>query len=73
MKYTYSTIKKKNGDAVRVRHWIENFRDEDTGEVISIKRSEPIKLNGQKLVWYPQSVINKMSKEQKKQFLKTAL
>lgn len=28
------------------RHWIEDFVDEDNGEVISIERSELLKVNG---------------------------
>jgi hypothetical protein len=27
-------------------HWNENFKDEDTGEVITIERSQPVRVDG---------------------------
>lgn len=32
-----------------VRHWHEDFRDEDSKDVVTIKRSEPYMLNGKRL------------------------
>lgn len=29
------------------RHWVEGFKDEDTGETIMIERSEPVRINGE--------------------------
>lgn len=68
MKYTYSTFVNKKG-TWRVRHWTQEFTDDSTGKKIKIKREEPIKLNGEKIIFYPQSVIDKMSPAQRKEVL----
>jgi hypothetical protein len=68
MKYTYATKVTKKG-TFRIRKWKEIFKDESTGETVEVDRSEPIKLNGEKLIWIPNSVIKKMSKEEKKRIL----
>lgn len=65
-RFTYSTEVNKRG-TWRIRHWVEYFTDESTGEKFPIKRSEPIKLNGQKVVWYPTSAIKRMTQKERKQ------
>ena len=65
MKYTYSTLKNKKG-IWRIRHWFDEFKDEDTGEVVKIAREEPIKLNGQKIRFYSDSEIQAMTPKEKR-------
>lgn len=52
-KYTYKTVKTKGGNVHRFRCWTENFKDEDTGQLIPIDRHRLIKVNGKKVVWMP--------------------
>ena len=65
MRYTYSSTTDKKGNVTRWRNWKEEFKDEDTGKSVTIPRKEPIKYNGEKLVWYSSSQLRKMSKQQR--------
>lgn len=47
MKAKYTT-EINNGIEFRIKHWIEYFEDESTGELIEIPRKRPIKRNGVK-------------------------
>ncbi len=62
--YTYKTVTDKNGNVERFRCWDENFKDEDSENVITIKRHQLIKLNGEKVVWFSNSELKQMSKKQ---------
>ncbi len=68
MEYTYSEVKSKKG-VVKYKHWTEEFKDESTGDSIFIERKKPIELNGEELVWYSNSEIAKMSKEEREKLL----
>ena len=48
-KFKYITEENKKGDLITYKCWDEDFKDEDTGEVITIARREMIKINGKKL------------------------
>lgn len=52
-KYTYKTTTTKAGNIHRFRCWVENFKDEDTGRLVPIKRSRLIKVNGRPVTWIP--------------------
>lgn len=65
MKFTYVTKKDERGNEIRYRCWYEIFKDEDTGEEVKIKRHEKIKVNGVKVVWYSDSQLRKMTKQQR--------
>lgn len=70
MEFTYSQKQTKKG-LVKYRHWKEEFKDESrpNEKGIIIDRSEPIELNGEPLVWYSNSEISKMSKEERDRLL----
>jgi hypothetical protein len=59
-KFTYKT-EVVNKEVIRYRCWVESFEDEGTDKIVTIKRRVPIKLNGQKLTWYPLSAIRRTS------------
>lgn len=61
MSYTYKTEIDKNGNLMRYRCWKEPFTDEDTGEVIWVKRRELMKVNGEKVRFYSTSEWKRMS------------
>lgn len=65
-KAKYKTIVDKNGNEIRYRVWVEYFKDEDSGRLIPIERMRPIKVNGEKVVWYSNSELKKMSKSERK-------
>lgn len=52
MRYGYKTIM-KDGKAYRYRTYWQNFKDDDTGELVPIKRHQLIKIDGEKVVWIP--------------------
>lgn len=49
-KFTHITEKNKKGDLVKYKCWDEDFKDEDTGEVITIARREAVAINGKKIL-----------------------
>lgn len=51
-KFRYETIVQK-GVPHRYKTWVEKFTDEDTGEVVPVKRHELIKVNGMRVYWHP--------------------
>jgi hypothetical protein len=65
-KYTYRTVVDKDGNTIRYRYWIENFRDEDTGRFYPIERKKPIKVNGEPVTWYSNSEIKNMTASERK-------
>jgi hypothetical protein len=48
-KFSYAKEKNKKGDMITYRCWNEDFKDEDTGEVITIQRREAVKINGKRI------------------------
>jgi len=51
-KHRYETIVQK-GVPHRYKTWVEKFKDEDTEEVVSVKRHMLIKVNGVRVYWHP--------------------
>ena len=65
-KYTYKSVTDKNGNVERFRCWNEDFKDMDTGKIITIGRRQLIKLNGEKVEWYSNFELKRMSVAQRK-------
>lgn len=65
-RFRYEGGTDKKGNELRFRVWFEDFKDEDTGDVIRIKRRELCKFNGKKVRWYSESELRRMAPAQRK-------
>jgi hypothetical protein len=65
-KFGYVTETDKKGNVYRYRTYFDNFKDEDTGEFVPIKRHHLIKVNGKRVRFYSNTEIKRMSPAERK-------
>jgi hypothetical protein len=50
-KFRYKTKVTDAGNVHRYKYWVENFKDQDTDQLIPVTRHRLIKVNGRKVEW----------------------